>query len=577
MADSPPALPVAIDLTQDDSDNDEATTPQKKNDSSGRTVARGRLPPALRRLDGAISVSPLHPDNLDEPSRFIRDRIMGRIISQDLLRLPEILKKTLLEKYTEGYGLYALRTRDHVRKSIAQLRHPRKPAEELRQIIRLEVPPSVLTHIVLVADLAAAYIWGCLPNRLTTVPVTSYDPAHDLVPMSESSALNAIAEISIMVAQALWGQHTSYAIQIQRSQLFEPGYDVAPQTQDCEFEDLCRVCRSVKSHAVKLMCGCTFCFVCVRIHFDEDFRCPLCEAVQYRPPMPAVEVRERIRHRLLPDVDNSRVDYSWQGLHFPARPRPLVRCSCAAAEMCECAKVNRIFCDCIAASICRCLSVLNEGDLNEGGAEDVLPDIIGPDSLGVTSHSYFLRSGTSNKLLSWLVPTPKDCQRVPWKLGAARPPSIVESANADEVREKQRIRMAERRARRRANPVLHAEDQARVKVHNSNYRARHPERLAEYARGRRDRAFMREHGQEALTRKWGERRQREEEERQRAEQEEIERRRQTEQMERQMEWQRDKEELRRRRKELLKEVEAEDDECADVARLGPWPGREDSD
>ncbi|KAJ7055667.1 hypothetical protein C8F01DRAFT_1087958 [Mycena amicta] len=241
-----------IDLTLDDSESDEAPAlGKRKTRGSSDQPSDGRTPPALRGIvGGEILPSPLDPGNLEEPSRFIRDRIMGRILSDDVLKLPLLLREKLLEDYTPGYGLYALHTRDHARKSIAQLKKPRQPAEELRDIIRIDVPPFIAAKIIAIADLAAAYIWGCLPNRVATVP-GPYNPARDIVSVAESEALTAIAEISLMVAHALWGQHTSYAVQIQRSELFEPGYDVSPYVRGVDADDLCVLCGSLKSHAVR--------------------------------------------------------------------------------------------------------------------------------------------------------------------------------------------------------------------------------------------------------------------------------------------------------------------------------------
>ncbi|KAJ7055668.1 hypothetical protein C8F01DRAFT_1087959 [Mycena amicta] len=116
--------------------------------------------------------------------------------------------------------------------------------------------------------------------------------------------------------------------------------------------------------------------------------------------------------------------------------------------------------------------------------------------------------------------------------------------NPDEVREKQRIRMAERRAQRRADPALRKEDQARVKTNNRNYRQRHPDRLAQYEQKWRDIAYAQKHGENALMERWADRR------RQDAEEEEA--MRQTE-----------RREARRRRKMVLQqEVDAEADDSA---------------
>ncbi|KAJ7164848.1 hypothetical protein C8R43DRAFT_1122728 [Mycena crocata] len=46
----------------------------------------------------------------------------------------------------------------------------------------------------------------------------------------------------------------------------------------------CRICWGVKSHAVTAGCGHSYCYVCIRVHLERNFKCPLCSQVMYRPP-----------------------------------------------------------------------------------------------------------------------------------------------------------------------------------------------------------------------------------------------------------------------------------------------------
>ncbi|KAJ7048168.1 hypothetical protein C8F01DRAFT_1095621 [Mycena amicta] len=282
----------------------------------------GRSAPPLRNLAGDVIPSPLNASNLEGPSQLVLDRVLARIISGDVYRLPQVLREMLKEEYYPGYALYALRTRDHARRSTCQILCPRKPAEELAWIIRLELPPSLAAAIVAIADLAAAYIWGCLPNRSLTVS-GPHNPARDLVPVSDSAALSALADIRIALARAFWSDNTPYVIQSHRSELFALGSDLPPMKKDVASEDLCSICGTVMSYAVK-------------------------------PLIVALDIRARIRARLLPDVDTSRIKYSWETLQFPMAPRPHVLCACLAEPLCVCPRDSGSFCVCMAASMCWC-------------------------------------------------------------------------------------------------------------------------------------------------------------------------------------------------------------------------------
>ncbi|KAJ7056034.1 hypothetical protein C8F01DRAFT_1257851 [Mycena amicta] len=421
----------------------------------------GRSAPPLRNLAGDVIPSPLNASNLEGPSQpAVLDRVLARIISGDVYRLPQVLREMLKEEYYPGYALYALHTRDHARRSTCQILRPRKPAEELAWIIRLELPPSLAAAIIAIADLAAAYIWGCLPNRSLTVS-GPHNPARNLVPVSDSAALSALADICIALARAFWSDNTPYIIQSHRSELFALGSDLPPMKKDVASEDLCSISGTVMSYAIKFTCGCAFCFVCARSSFDDSFKCTACQAIQYRPPIAALDIRARIRARLLPDVDTSRIKYSWETLQFPMAPRPHIP---HEAEVCE----------------------------------------------------------------------------------------------------KQRLRMAAKRAQRKCDPALLEEDQVRVRAQNRKYRERHPDRVADYERRRRDRDmdrnYGRKHGQDALEMRLIERRLRKEAKRQADEAEEE--MQQAEKRERR----RQRDEVRQRKLALQQEMDAENNERTRAAR-----------
>ncbi|KAJ7462646.1 hypothetical protein B0H11DRAFT_1923115 [Mycena galericulata] len=73
----------------------------------------------------------------------------------------------------------------------------------------------------------------------------------------------------------------------------------------------------------------------------------------------------------------------------------------------------------------------------------------------------------------------------------------VRTSNALELREKARIRMAERRRAIKEDDLLLSEDAARVKRDGEIYRAKHRSLLAFKARARRQRAFIEKHGEQA--------------------------------------------------------------------------------
>ncbi|KAJ7794334.1 hypothetical protein B0H14DRAFT_3497086 [Mycena olivaceomarginata] len=82
----------------------------------------------------------------------------------------------------------------------------------------------------------------------------------------------------------------------------------------------CHACLNAKSHPVKIICGHSTCFVCMRLLFETQWECPQCgEKVTHRP-VAHVEEAAAIE-RDFPGWDKSKVAYGWQGLSFPAVQR----------------------------------------------------------------------------------------------------------------------------------------------------------------------------------------------------------------------------------------------------------------
>ncbi|KAJ7888669.1 hypothetical protein B0H14DRAFT_2562241 [Mycena olivaceomarginata] len=78
----------------------------------------------------------------------------------------------------------------------------------------------------------------------------------------------------------------------------------------------CNICLYAKSHSVKLPCGHTACYVCVRLLLETRWDCEICGVKITRKPecfdAEAAEIELRY-----PGWDGSTVAYSWAGLMFP--------------------------------------------------------------------------------------------------------------------------------------------------------------------------------------------------------------------------------------------------------------------
>ncbi|KAJ7821476.1 hypothetical protein B0H14DRAFT_3471539 [Mycena olivaceomarginata] len=82
----------------------------------------------------------------------------------------------------------------------------------------------------------------------------------------------------------------------------------------------CHACLNAKSYPVKLVCGHSACFVCMRLLFETQWECPQCGENVTHQPVAHVEEAAAIE-RDFPGWDKSKVAYGWQGLSFPAVQR----------------------------------------------------------------------------------------------------------------------------------------------------------------------------------------------------------------------------------------------------------------
>ncbi|KAJ7073669.1 hypothetical protein C8F01DRAFT_1360496 [Mycena amicta] len=314
-------------------------------------------PPPKRICPAYIPTRPLADENLVPATavaiKVVREGMSAVGLLSDALASPlavdlkenlaAVFRANVFEPYYPGYALYVLQTADGSRKALSDLRQPRSAEGELKNLIRFDLPPAVLQKIVEVADLMAARIWEQLPNRprfCYRLPArgSNIEPVvWEHVDVADSVALRAIVDTCVLCADYFWGSWTPYAIQVARDDVFAPDSPDPPLTTDVDLNLLCRICRTVKSHSVLLMCGHSFCFVCARLTLNDDFKCAVCGVLQYRPPIAFAQEREKIVAAIAPEVDESVVLFNWSGVRFPRVPRGHIRdCVCVASSLCDC-------------------------------------------------------------------------------------------------------------------------------------------------------------------------------------------------------------------------------------------------
>ncbi|KAJ7638038.1 hypothetical protein DFH06DRAFT_1335680 [Mycena polygramma] len=83
----------------------------------------------------------------------------------------------------------------------------------------------------------------------------------------------------------------------------------------------CGICHNLKSHPVMCQCGCSFCYVCIRLSLEQTWHCPdeFCGLTMRFPPTVDRDEETKIAAAERAVIDQSRVDYRWDGLVFPKR------------------------------------------------------------------------------------------------------------------------------------------------------------------------------------------------------------------------------------------------------------------
>ncbi|KAJ6484706.1 hypothetical protein C8R45DRAFT_1098861 [Mycena sanguinolenta] len=82
----------------------------------------------------------------------------------------------------------------------------------------------------------------------------------------------------------------------------------------------CGLCLNAKSYPVKLCCGHSACYVCVRMELENNWECNRCGQKIMRPPKPD-DVEAAEINKEYPGWDTSVVEYRWDGLQWPRARR----------------------------------------------------------------------------------------------------------------------------------------------------------------------------------------------------------------------------------------------------------------
>ncbi|KAJ7712130.1 hypothetical protein B0H16DRAFT_1744475 [Mycena metata] len=85
----------------------------------------------------------------------------------------------------------------------------------------------------------------------------------------------------------------------------------------------CSLCLHVKAHPVAYLCGHSHCYVCIRLHLENDWRCPIpsCGQIMRRAPHRHYPEEDGIVRDFPDRDDHSAVSYNWEGLTWPRPPR----------------------------------------------------------------------------------------------------------------------------------------------------------------------------------------------------------------------------------------------------------------
>ncbi|KAJ7470055.1 hypothetical protein B0H11DRAFT_2237971 [Mycena galericulata] len=116
------------------------------------------------------------------------------------------------------------------------------------------------------------------------------------------------------------GEREERDLPLRRESLWLTGGRPA-EIPGCKPHHLCGICYGPKSHPVSYTCGHSHCYVCIRVWLQQSWACPVCKTVMRIPPFRHFGEEDSMAADYPDWVDESRVDYSWDGLRFPKPPR----------------------------------------------------------------------------------------------------------------------------------------------------------------------------------------------------------------------------------------------------------------
>ncbi|KAJ7615269.1 hypothetical protein DFH06DRAFT_1193644 [Mycena polygramma] len=136
---------------------------------------------------------------------------------------------------------------------------------------------------------------------------------------SHSSSTSTQPSISSVFASV--GSRLSRPVPLQASDLLVGGVtNTGDRSCEPKHEALkCGICWDLKSHTVVLLCGHTFCYVCIRLNLEHSFKCPLCNFVIKQAPQWVVDFDGIINTTYPSKPDKTSVNWetAWAGLTFP--------------------------------------------------------------------------------------------------------------------------------------------------------------------------------------------------------------------------------------------------------------------
>ncbi|KAJ7076955.1 hypothetical protein C8R43DRAFT_1143583 [Mycena crocata] len=120
-----------------------------------------------------------------------------------------------------------------------------------------------------------------------------------------------------VVHRQVKGVHITRAELLTYAALWVDGIGPPPQETDKPHRECC-ICHQAKSHPVSFSCKHSSCYVCIRIWLETSWTCPICCEVMTAPPKAAIfDELDGIKYDFPDWNDESKVDYSWEGLTFP--------------------------------------------------------------------------------------------------------------------------------------------------------------------------------------------------------------------------------------------------------------------